>query len=71
MTRPYHAYLLRLWREESAEYRLTLENAHTRQLTPLPDLQAIVDFLQRQIDNDQPVEKKTIHEGHEEHEGRR
>ncbi|MBI4321170.1 MAG: hypothetical protein HY675_21985 [Chloroflexi bacterium] len=49
--RDYRAYLLRLWRAESAEgtvWRASLESPHTGECRAFPDLASLYAFLQGQ-----------------------
>jgi hypothetical protein len=45
----YIAYLLRLWREESAvQWRATLQNPHTGERRSFADLSSLLAFLEEQ-----------------------
>ena len=52
----YHAYLLRIWREEpAAPWRATLENAHTGERCSFASIDLLFLFLNQQTQADRPV----------------
>ena len=51
----YHAYLLRIWREEpAAPWRATLENAHTGQRCSFASIESLFHFLDQQTQAERP-----------------
>ena len=61
----YHAFMLRIWKERSQEpdsannLRMSLENTQTGTRIGFADLQALVDFLQKQMDEGTPAAPDT------------
>ena len=47
----YHSYLLRLWRVNRGQegWRASLESAHTEELMGFSSLDALFDYLRRQL----------------------
>jgi hypothetical protein len=51
----YHAYLLRIWREEpAAPWRATLENAHTGERCNFATIELLFLFLDQQTQTERP-----------------
>ncbi|MCB8923878.1 MAG: hypothetical protein H6662_20050 [Ardenticatenaceae bacterium] len=44
-TTNYHAYLLRLWREEGGDWRVSLQSTRTGERFGFADLQTAVQFI--------------------------
>lgn len=48
-TTDYHAYLLRIWREEEGCWRVSLQSTRTRERFGFADLHAAVQFMEREL----------------------
>jgi hypothetical protein len=54
----YHAYLLRLWREEKvALWRASLENTHTGERRNFASLEKLLSFIEEQTGEELRVKK--------------
>lgn len=45
----YHAYLLRLWREEGGDWRVSLQSTRTGERYGFADLQMAVQFVEQNL----------------------
>lgn len=54
----YHAYLLRIWREEGEGWRVSLQSARTGERHGFANLQKAVQFLTQDLKQGDPDEKK-------------
>ena len=52
----YHAFLIRLWREEANTWRGTLENAHTGKRHAFANVDLLLSHIRNQIQNDTSAE---------------
>jgi hypothetical protein len=50
----YHAYLLRIWREEEGmPWRATLQNPHTGEQEGFASVEQLIDFIRYKIEEDE------------------
>ncbi len=56
-TSDYHAYLLRLWREEGGDWRVSLQSTRTGERYGFADLQTAVHFVEQQLRQGEPHEE--------------
>lgn len=56
-TTDYHAYLLRLWREEGEYWRVSLQSTRTGERFGFTDLQAAVQFIEQNLRQGEPHEE--------------
>lgn len=52
----YHAYLLRLWREDGENWRVSLQLSRTGERFGFADLQAAVQFVEQNLRQGEPHE---------------
>jgi hypothetical protein len=55
-TTDYHAYLLRLWREEGENWRVSLQSIRTGERFGFADLQTAVYFVEQNLRQGEPNE---------------
>jgi len=58
--KPYSAYLLRLWRTQEVRdaWRVSLEDAETRELRGFASLEEVFAFLRREVERETSGEEK-------------
>lgn len=60
--KPYSAYLLRLWRTQEVReaWRVSLEDAETRELRGFASLEEVFAFLRREVEGEMDGEETDV-----------
>ncbi|MCA9979415.1 MAG: hypothetical protein KDD89_01220 [Anaerolineales bacterium] len=54
----YHAYLLRIWREDGGEWRVSLQSTRTGERVGFADLHTAVYFVEQHLHLNHPEEQQ-------------